>query len=186
MPHEMKFGNPISVAPLRGTQIGQAFPLVREVAPSLMFEQWIRIASPLTREDKFDRRGILAATVASGHLYGLCLYRVEPLKSPKPLVAHYLATFGIGQQAPVARSLVAAIDSLAFRLGCEIIQTSVASSQRSVRACLEAAGHRIRQVEFSKYIGDPEDDQMPARYTDLSWLEQWHRGDDISSAAKRG
>lgn len=186
MPHEMNFGNPISVAPLRGTQIGQAFPLVREVAPSLTFERWVRIASPMTREDEFDRRGILAATVASGHLYGLCLYRVEPLKMPKILVAHYLAAFGIGQQEPVARSLVAAVDRLAFRLGCETIQASVASSQRSVRACLEAAGHRIRQVEFSKDIGDAGDSRMPARYADLSWLEVWHRGDDISSAAKRG
>lgn len=173
MPQKANFGNVVSVAPLEREQIGQAFPLVRTVAPNLTFEQWVQVAGSLTNPHHFDSRGILVATGTSGHFYGLCLYRVEPAQELKRIIVHYLVTFGIGRHTPVSRSLVNAIDGLASRLGCGGVQSSVATGQRDVLACLEAAGHRAHQVEFFKNFGEAGSSSGPSPHNNVSWLERW-------------
>lgn len=173
MPQQANFENVVSVAPLEREQIAQAFPLVRAVTPDLTFDQWAQIAGSLTIPDSYHRRGILAASVASGHLYGLFLYRVEPVQKPKHLVAHYLAAFGVGHCAPVPLAMVGAVDSLACQLDCEGVQSSVAAGQRGVLACLEAAGHRSHRIEFFKDFVKPANSSGLGPNTDLTWLERW-------------
>lgn len=51
MARKANFGNPVSVAPLRRTQIEQAFPLVREAVHGLMLDQWVGIARHAFKKD---------------------------------------------------------------------------------------------------------------------------------------
>ncbi|MDE2581134.1 MAG: hypothetical protein KGL52_05830 [Rhodospirillales bacterium] len=133
----------ISVAPLSAEQIDAAYPLVREVAPSLGRTAWRRYARRAIGGGAASGRGIMVARRA-GRAFpcGLFCYQKErDLSRGDVLVASHFIALDILDARPVLSALVGELEAMAPRLGCTAVRVAVAEDASDVAQILAGAGH---------------------------------------------
>lgn len=130
------------VQPLAPDELRSVYPLIREAMPSIGLDAWLAFARPLTGRRALPA-GILAARRA-GRAFpcGLVCYRVNcHLSIGRLLIAeHFVAVDLLDPQAVLA-ALVAELDQLGERLGCDAVRSVVHRGETAVASRLYAAGH---------------------------------------------
>jgi hypothetical protein len=134
---------PITVEPLQADQLRSVFPLIREVAPNLTLPDWLRFGRQLTASRRATQAGIIAAR-RSGRDFpcGMFCYRVyQDLERGRVLGAEHFVAVDILDPQAVLAALVAELDALGRRLGCDAVRSLVHGAQHEISDGLEAAGH---------------------------------------------
>lgn len=130
------------IQPLARDELRSVYPLIREAMPSISLDAWLAFARPLAGRRALPA-GILAARRA-GRAFpcGLVCYQVNcHLCIGRLLIAeHFVAVDLLDPQAVLA-ALVAELDQLGDRLGCDAVRSVVHRSEAAVASGLSAAGH---------------------------------------------
>ena len=130
------------VRPLAPDELRSVYPLIREAMPSITLTAWLAFAKPLLNR-RAAHTGIIAARRA-GRAFpsGLFCYRVDTdLENGRVLIAeHFVAVDLLDPQAVLA-ALVAELDALGQRLGCDAVRSVVHGNENAVSGGLFAAGH---------------------------------------------
>jgi len=98
--------------PLESSQIGQVFPLAREVLPDLELAGWRRYASTLVAKEDGAQRGILAVRNNAGYFCGLAIYHLVPADAGALLVADHFIVFDLLGRTEVSDVLLTRLDAL--------------------------------------------------------------------------
>lgn len=124
------------------SQAGTVFPLVREALPGLTLKAWLAFARRHVRSRRTAAGIMLVRRQARSHPSGLFVYRRENDLTHGPiLVAEHLVAVDVLDAAPVLRALLAEMDALARRLGCNAIRTVLVGPEQILTPGLTAAGH---------------------------------------------
>jgi hypothetical protein len=128
---------------LQSDQLRSVFPLIREAVPNLTLSEWLRFARQLTAPRRINQSGIMAARrVGRDYPCGLFCYRVyQDLERGKVLGAEHFVAVDLLDPAAVLTALVAELEGLGQRLGCNAVRSIVHGAQSDVSDGLEAAGH---------------------------------------------
>lgn len=131
-----------TVQPLATDELRSVYPLIREAMPAVSLSDWLAFAKPwLSR--RATAAGIIAAR-RSGRAFpcGLFCYRVDSdLENGRVLIAEHFAAVDLLEPKAVLAALVAELDALGRRLGCNAVRTVVHGSEDAVTRGLFAAGH---------------------------------------------
>ena len=125
-------------------QIRAVYPLIREAVPTLDLPGWLRFARQLTGPRRTGQSGIVVAR-REGRAFpcGLFCYRVEDdLTLGKVLMADHFVAVDLLDPGAVLAALVAELELLAERLGCQAVRSLAHGGTPSVVGDLYAAGHR--------------------------------------------
>ncbi len=125
-------------------QIRAVYPLVREAVPALDLPSWLRFARQLIGTRRAAQSGIVVAR-RDGRAFpcGLFCYRVEDdLNLGKVLIADHFVAVDLLDPGAVLAALVAELEVLAKRLGCQAVRSLAHGGVPSVVGDLYAAGHR--------------------------------------------
>lgn len=146
-----------SCRPLSPDQAAAVYPLVREAIPGLGLRGWLRFARRATAPRRALREGIMVVVRLPRALpCGLFVYRRESDLARGPvLVAEHFVAVDLLDPAPVMRALVAELDALAQRLGCQAIRAMVLSDASLLASGLHAAGHRAEGEALWKDVKRP-------------------------------
>jgi hypothetical protein len=132
-----------TVTALAPDQIRAVFPLIREVMPAIDLAGWIEFARQLTNPRRGVQSGIIAAR-REGRAFpcGLFCYRVDnDLAQGKVLIAEHFVAVDLLDTKAVLDALVAELDALGQRLGCNAVRSVVHGGTSEVAGGLVAAGH---------------------------------------------
>jgi hypothetical protein len=149
----------VTAAPLAREQIGQAYPLIRSLMPGLDLAGWTRIAAPLTNGSAQSGSGILTVCNDAGYIRGLCAYSIAPDDGQSRLVAEHFVAFDVTDRAPIAATLLSAIDTLARSLGCVAVHSWLDGSQQGLLPRFVSAGYTPRRILVCKELGRAEVDK---------------------------
>jgi hypothetical protein len=138
--------------PLESSQLGQVFPLAREVLPDLDLAGWRRYASALIAKDDDAQRGILAVRNNAGYFCGLAIYHLVPANAGALLVADHFVVFDLLGRTEVSDVLLTGLDALARHLGCAAVETSLATPRDRLVKRFRAAGHNPKSMLMSKRL----------------------------------
>ncbi len=135
-------------------QVRTVYPLVREAVPNLDLKSWVRFARRVAHPRRAAQSGIVAVTRRGRAMpCGVFLYRCEKqLPAGAALIAEHFVAVDVLDPEPVVQALIAELDSLAGRLGCAAIRVLVPGDDAVLRAGLQAAGHRPREVALVKPV----------------------------------
>ena len=124
-------------------QIRSAYPLIREAMPSLDLADWLRFARQTAGARKAGRAGIIAAWRAGRPFpCGLFCYRVDhDLTRGRVLMAEHFVAVDLLDAPAVLAALVAELDALGRRLGCNAVRSVVHGTAAEVSGGLARAGH---------------------------------------------
>jgi hypothetical protein len=131
-----------TVRVLTRDQILSVFPLIREVMPDVDLGCWTEFARRIT-----GRRGANAGIMAAwreGRSFacGFFCYRVDKtLLEGKVLVAEHFVAVDLLEPKAVLAALVAELEALGHRLGCDAVRSVVHGGEQEVAGGLVAAGH---------------------------------------------
>ena len=144
---------------LSEAQIGQAFPLVREIAGSLSLAQWQRYARRQLARGQGSRaeNSIIAARrLGSIYLRGLCSYRTVPdlLMRDRLVVGCFAVPATIDCEA-VARELIRACQAIARAQGCRSVQFQLGESNRWIEPLLREAGFAVDRRTYVHEVAVP-------------------------------
>lgn len=132
---------PFIVEPLARERIRAVYPLIREAIPGLDLSAWLKFARGVTGVRRDIRSGIIVARrEGHDHPSGLFCFRVD--RDPaldKVLVAEHFVAIDLLHPAAVLNALVAELDGLARRLGCNAIRSVV--HRPDIAGGLTQAGH---------------------------------------------
>lgn len=130
------------VQPLAPGELRSVYPLIRETMPAIDLAAWTAFARPLLGR-RAAQTGIMAAR-RKGRAFpcGLFCYRVDSdLEQGRVLIAeHFVAVDLLDPQAVLA-ALVAELDALGRRLGCNALRSVVHGGEAAITGGLVAAGH---------------------------------------------
>lgn len=131
----------LTVEPLPRDQVRAVYPLIREAIPGLSLSAWLRFAQGAMGARRNGQAGIIVARRESHDFpNGLFCYRVEPDPAlGKILVAEYFVAVDLLHPEDVLAALVAELDALGERLGCQAVRSIVRG--RDVEGGLAQAGH---------------------------------------------
>jgi hypothetical protein len=135
--------DPFTVQPLVPEQLRVVYPLVREVLPELKLADWLRFGRHLTKHRQGGQRGILAA-YRKGRVFptGLVCYQVDDdLERGRVLIAKDFCAMDLLDPKLVLAVLVAALEALGLRLGCNAVRCVVRADSSQIAGGLSAAGH---------------------------------------------
>ena len=120
-----------------------AYPLIREALPSLDLQSWLRFARQTAAARKAGRAGIIAARrTGRTHPCGLFCYRVDhDLEQGRVLIAEHFVAVDLLEPEVVLAALVAELDALGRRLGCNAVRSLVHGTAPDVSGGLTDAGH---------------------------------------------
>lgn len=124
-------------------QIRAAYPLIREALPSLDLAEWLRFTRHTLTARRSGRAGIIAVRRANRpYPCGLFCYRVDQdLEQGKVLIAEHFVAVDLVEPAAVLAALVAELDRLGARLGCNAVRSIVHGTAADVSGGLTKAGH---------------------------------------------
>ncbi len=133
----------ITVEMLAPDQIRSVFPLIRQVVPTLDLAAWLRFARPLVNPRRAEAGGIVVARRPQRPFpSGLFCYRREShLEHGKVLLAEHFVALDLLDPEAVLAALLAELDSLGRRFGCDVVRSVVHGSNPEVAGGLTAAGH---------------------------------------------
>jgi len=132
----------ITVRALAPDQIMSVYPLIREAMPEIELTAWTGFARRVT-----GRRSHIAGIMAAwreGRSFpcGLFCYRVDKtLGQGKVLIAEYFVAVDLLDPKGVLAALVAELDALGNRLGCNAVRSVVHGGEGEIAGPLAAAGH---------------------------------------------
>jgi hypothetical protein len=135
--------NPFTVQPLVPEQLRVVYPLIREVVPELSLAAWLRFGRHLTKHRHGEQRGILAA-YRKGRVFptGLVCYQVDDeLERGRVLIAKDFCAMDLLDPKLVLAVLVAALEGLGLRLGCNAVRCVVRTDSSQVADGLSTTGH---------------------------------------------
>ena len=101
---------------------GDAYPLIRSIAPSISFEDWLDYAERRCRQG-----GLMGLFGQSGELTGLFSYRLGERLGGRVLALDDFVTFELSRAAPGRTALIAAAEGLGRSLGCYGLEVRVGS-----------------------------------------------------------
>jgi hypothetical protein len=141
-------------------QAGLVFPLVREAVPGLELKAWLRFARRFCGPRRTGQTGIMVVRRRGRPMpCGLFLYRREQdLRHGPILLAEHFVAIDVLNPEPVMRALVAELDGLAQRLGCNAIRSMVLGQASLTARGLHAAGHHPEGATLYKALsaeGEP-------------------------------
>lgn len=131
-----------TVRALAPDEIRSVYPLIREAMPAVDLAVWADFARRLTGR-RLANTGIMAAW-REGRPFpcGLFCYRVDKtLGQGKVLIAEYFVAVDLLDPKGVLKALVAELDALGHRLGCNAVRSVVLGGEMTVAGGLAAAGH---------------------------------------------
>lgn len=132
----------ITVRALAPEQLRFVYPLIREGMPGVDLNAWTDFARRLTGRRPASA-GIMAAW-REGRSFpcGLFCYRVDKtLGQGKVLIAEYFVAVDLLDPKAVLDALVAELDALGRRLGCNAVRSVVHGGEPELAGGLAAAGH---------------------------------------------
>ncbi len=131
-----------TVRALAPDEIRSVYPLIREAMPAIDLATWTVFARRLTGR-RVSHAGIMAA-YREGRPFpcGLFCYRVDKtLGQDRVLIAEYFVAVDLLDPKGVLGALVAELDALGQRLGCNAVRSVVHGGAPEVAGGLVAAGH---------------------------------------------
>ncbi|HTW71226.1 MAG TPA: hypothetical protein VME47_15170, partial [Acetobacteraceae bacterium] len=131
-----------TVRTLAPDQILSVYPLIREAMPEVQLTAWTGYARRVTGR-RSHNAGIMAAW-REGRSFpcGLFCYRVDKtLAQGRVLVAEYFVAVDLLDPKGVLAALVAELDALGNRLGCNAVRSVVHGGEQEIAGGLAAAGH---------------------------------------------
>lgn len=131
-----------TVRALAPDEILSVYPLIRETMPAIGLATWTEFARRLTGRRR-RTAGIMAAW-REGRTFpcGLFCYRVDKtLGQGRVLVAEHFVAVDLLDPKAVLEALVAELDALGKRLGCNAVRSVVHGGENEVAGGLVAAGH---------------------------------------------
>jgi hypothetical protein len=131
-----------TVGALASGQILSVYPLIREAMPEVTLATWTEFARRVTGR-RSHNAGIMAAW-REGRSFpcGLFCYRVDKtLGQGRVLIAEYFVAVDLLDPKGVLAALVAELDALGRRLGCNAVRSVVHGGEQEVAGGLAAAGH---------------------------------------------
>jgi hypothetical protein len=131
-----------TVRALAPEQVLSVYPLIREAMPEVALAVWTDFARRVTGR-RSHSAGIMAAW-REGRSFpcGLFCYRVDKtLAQGKVLIAEYFVAVDLLDPKGVLAALVAELDALGRRLGCNAVRSVVHGGEQEVAGGLVAAGH---------------------------------------------
>lgn len=147
----------IAVEMLAPDQIRSVFPLIRQVVPTLDLAAWLRFARPLVNPRRAEAGGIVVARRPPRPFpSGLFCYRQESdLTHGKVLLAEHFVALDLLDPDAVLAALLAELDSLGRRFGCDVVRSVVHGSAPDVTGGLTAAGHQPEAALLYKTMPPP-------------------------------
>ncbi len=133
----------LMIEPLAPEQIRSAFPLIREALPGLDLSGWLRFARQTAGARRAGRAGIIAARrMNRPYPCGLFCYRVDQdVEQGRVLIAEHFVAVDLLEPAAVLAALVAELDKLGPRLGCNAVRSIVHGTAVEISGGLARAGH---------------------------------------------
>jgi len=131
-----------TVRALAPDQIRSVYPLIREAMPAVGLNTWTEFARRLT--GRRSRNSGIMATWREGRPFpcGLFCYRVDnTLGQGRVLIAEYFVAVDLLDPKAVLAALVAELDALGQRLGCNAVRSVVHGGEQDIAGGLAAAGH---------------------------------------------
>lgn len=136
-------------------RISLAYPLIREVAPSLDLQRWTRFARRAADPRRAPQGGILVVRrPPRPYPCGLVCYRRDAdLEHNAVLTAEYFVAMDVLDPAAALEALVAELESEARRLGCHAVRSILQGASPRVAAELLAANHQPDGRMLVKVLG---------------------------------
>jgi len=131
-----------TVRALAPDQVLSVYPLIREAMPDVDLTAWTDFARRVTGR-RSHNAGIMAAW-REGRSFpcGLFCYRVDKtLAQGRVLIAEYFVAVDLLDPKGVLTALVAELDALGRRLGCNAVRSVVHGEDPEIAGGLVAAGH---------------------------------------------
>ena len=147
--------------PLEKAAIGRAYPLVRNIAPSVTLEQWQRFAQPKIGPcSPTRRRGLMSIQNPSGYILGLFGFEIrDELGDGPTLCMHNIIVPNVPGRGAIWASIAGVAETLAKDNGCGAVRADVAddldltdTDRAWVVACLEKSGYAIEGIRAVKRI----------------------------------
>lgn len=142
---------------LTANRIALAYPLIREVAPSLDLTRWTRFATRISSARRAGQGGILVVRRPQRpYPCGLvCYRRDEDLQHAAVLTAEYFVSMDVLDNAAALEALVQALEQEALRLGCAALRSIVQGPSPQVTHGLLAAQHQPDGSLLKKVLERP-------------------------------
>ena len=133
----------LTIELLAPDQLRSAYPLIREALPSLDLAGWLRFTRQTAAARRAGRAGVVAARrIGRPYPCGLFCYRVDQdLEKGRVLIAEHFVAVDLLEPAAVLAALVAELDRLGARLGCNAVRSIVHGTAVEVSGGLTKAGH---------------------------------------------
>jgi hypothetical protein len=136
-------------------KIPLAFPLIREVAPTLDLRQWTRFARRAADPRRAAAGGIFTVRRgARAFPCGLvCFSRDRGLADTSVLTAEYFVAMDLLHSSEVLKALADALEAEARRLGCSVLRSLLPETAVHAAPDLLATGHRLEGSVYVKDLG---------------------------------
>lgn len=133
------------------------YPLIRQLVPTLDLAGWMRFARPLVNARRAGVGGIVVARRPPRPFpSGLFCYRLQrDLAHGKVLLAEHFVALDLLDPEAVLAALLAELDALGRRLGCDVVRAVVHRSAPDVAGGLAAAGHQPEAALLWKPMRPP-------------------------------
>jgi hypothetical protein len=153
----------LTVQPLVLSQLRAAYPLIREVVPTVDLEAWSRFARRFANPRFANRSGIMVAMIESRpYPSGLVAYKKdEDLRYGHVLTADHFIAFDLLDRQPVASALITAMETMGRQLGCDTIRWNLHHEAAGIAPNLLSAGHRLVGTVLYKPVGTEENHPAP-------------------------
>ncbi|MGD0632798.1 MAG: hypothetical protein ABSA13_00775 [Beijerinckiaceae bacterium] len=153
----------LTVQPLILSQLRAAYPLIREVVPSVDLKTWSRFVRRTANPRFAKRSGIIVAMIESRpYPSGLVAYKKdEDLRYGHVLTADHFIAFDLLDRQPVAAALIQAMESMGRQLRCDTIRWNLHHEAAGVTPNLLSAGLQLAGTVLYKPVGTDENDPTP-------------------------
>jgi len=134
----------VIVRPMPPNEAPLAFPLMREIAPSLTLAAWLRQSKRLTSARVRSHFGVMTA-IRLGRPFPiglLCYRRHTDVVRGQVLTAEYVVSMELLDQRPVVMAMVAALEARARELGCTGTFAIIPKVSGDVSLALQDGGHK--------------------------------------------
>ncbi len=137
-------------------RISLAFPLIREMAPTLDVRRWTHFARRIADPRRAGKQGVLVVTRrARPWPCGLVCYRLDhDFTHTSILNAEYFVALDLLDQAAALTALIGELEALGRRMGCGAIRSLPHPDSADVLSGLLSAGHQYRGSVLVKVL-DP-------------------------------